>query len=273
MSLALAGLLLGPVGCAKLVASEPQINYGEVLIGNSVERSVRWSNQGDGEVRIEALTVEGDRVFATQDRIVEDLRLDARETSPDITVAFKPVAAESYQAVLNPDASTGGDRSKVRLMGWGVYVLTSDSVDLHAPGGSTTAPLNFGEIPLQGAGGIRNLEVTNTSVRDLTVKLQWRDGRQGFSLDQGVDALTLGSGENQTVRLVFNPERPGVFSDALLISVADRDQQRAGLVVEGQGMRSDSSQVEAKTGVVSETADNAAEEIDGVKPDTARLGR
>src|SRR5688572_24512032 len=93
------GLLAGCLGDLKYAGTAANKDYGNVLVGDSVDRSFTWNNQGTGKSTIFGARLTGPDTgsFAIAAAGIS-AEVPVNGTSPPLTVAFAPQSVGAKQA-------------------------------------------------------------------------------------------------------------------------------------------------------------------------------
>lgn len=178
-------------------------NFGDVDVGATQTQSGTVSNRGDAPSPA-LFTIEGGEAFSiTANTCPAELEPGS---NCDFSVAFAPVAAQSYSArlLINPMSETAGERVEIGLVGVGrgpSVVVSQNSI-------------SFSDVVLPGSNEAV-LDVGNEGSADLTV----------VAVDVGTDAYRsesdclgrLAPGFSCSIRILFEPNSVGSYTDSLVI--------------------------------------------------------
>lgn len=223
-------------GCGPTLIGQPdRLDFGQVLVGSSQQRSASWTNESSNRAELQGLSQNGSGAFAVTNPGAAEVGLETQERTAEVVVRFTPSEEGQYAATLTPLTASDGSVTSVELYGEGVYAMGLSGLDLDTPGRPTSEPFFFGSIPSK-ASGSREIGLHNRTTEPITIEPTWLSGDQGFSIHGSQDTVVVPAGSRVMLPLKFEPTRPGVFTDTLLLSV-EGETRTAGLVVRGEGSR------------------------------------
>ncbi|MBK9169984.1 MAG: choice-of-anchor D domain-containing protein [Bryobacterales bacterium] len=217
-------------------ASPTAFGFGNVVLGESRERTVSILNRGPAPLTLRELRTTHP-AFVTAG-LAEPLLLEAG-AQHSVSVRFEPQEPRTLAAALHILSDDPEDPDViVALEGTGVTTL--DPVAGVAPGA-----LNFGTVRV---GTARDLtfEVTNSGGSPLIVLA---DVPAPFSIVAPGSPFTIDAGR-RTVTVRFEPVQAGDFQGAVILSLNDPAQPEIGVTVTGTGTTIGPPRIEAEAEVL-----------------------
>ena len=228
----LASLSEGRPGSPSLIPEARQIDFGQVLIGSSVARTLLLRSRY-GPVTVKSAFLDGGQrlSFALSYRARGTEVLVGAGHTMDVSLAFSPVRASHHKTRLIARMTEGDSTGfPVVLTGAGTFRISElDGVRLI--GGPATGPLSLGTAR---AGDIvrGSLAVHNTGMTSTRLVIDHVDPRSGFTVDTA-DIIDLAPGARADIAVRFVPRRRGPHLAALVLR--DRDGRRLGMTLSGGG--------------------------------------
>ncbi len=216
---------------AKLSASPTQLDFGSVLIGDSVTQPMSFQNTGTATLALTVDDLSGDDAAlfhaAVSSSDGKNISL-APNKAVQILVTFTPTARGSAQATLSARACPTCTPVAVPLSGNGI-----DSALVVTPN-----PIDVGAVELDAGPKTIDAVVQNISSRTITVK--------SFALDPSVTVFGLGAladalpfqmvpGAKETLHVTFHPTQQHPYNSTLTITSDDPRAPRLVVPVTGLG--------------------------------------
>ena len=229
---------------ANLVPANPQIDFGDVLVGTtSAPQMVSWDNTGGDKATIFALPITN-AVFKYGGTVnFQSADIAAGGTSPQWPIVFQPTALGAQAGEVDPNAfnPSGTNRPQttpVALKGNGVAQISTG--DLSVIGGAITPGqiLDFDNVQVNTTSAalaftVRNSSATKTHV----VSVQWANGGQGFVVTAPGQQFAIPPGSAIAVALTFTPAAVGNAADGVrFVVVGGTGAHEAATAVKGKGI-------------------------------------
>ncbi len=211
-----------------IVPSTYQIRFGRVLLGNSLNRSLYISNDGD-EILVVRQVETNNQVFITN--FQEELRIPSGERV-ELVVTFTPQEVQIYEGILSI-TSNDPDNEVVRinLVGEGVEEGEPPNVAVYEE------EHFFGNVSL-GRSNMWRLVVMNTGGSDLQVS-NVVSGDEVFIVEFPRVPQRVRPGDYLYVPVTFTPNAEGFFYNTLTVISNDPDNEEYTVNVGGIGTRDD----------------------------------
>jgi hypothetical protein len=205
------------------------LEFGEVLLGESVQRTVTIVSDGKDEAELEVLRLAGDGDFALQ----ED-RCTGRDLVPgercELLIAFTPAETGKRAAELRVIDDDDELLGRLSMTGWGVAPVPSQPLMVVA------SPLNFGELAV-GLQVEKALLVYNEGNAPLVLGQIGRSVPLSapFALTGDLcSGQTLAPGGNCSLRITFTAATAGSYEQEF--DIPSNDPQRNPALVRLQGV-------------------------------------
>lgn len=209
-----------------LAVSITSIEFGEVVIGDTVERSLQIINAGRGPLNIQELSIEGDNA--------EDFNLELSDNELlseeilDIPITFNPSGYIDYSVNLQ---IVSNDEEKpiytIPITGFGGDGPQPDLV-------SDATIIDFEDVEL-GDERTRYFTIQNNGLADLDITSTLQSGSGAFSLSGDLDNSTLAAGVSSSIIVTYEPFQNDGDSGALIISSNDPDSPEFSIGFIGNG--------------------------------------
>ncbi|HEX6254178.1 MAG TPA: choice-of-anchor D domain-containing protein [Euzebyales bacterium] len=231
-----------PVG--RLALPDGPVDFGDVAVGEAVDRTVSAANDGDGELTIGDIAVDPEPVAVTDVRCPGHRRVLAPDKACEIDLRYEPTVEGSLDGALVVASSDPDGPDRVRLVGnavppppppppppVGPRLLVSDDT------------LDFGEVPFS-ASFERVIVVRNVGDAPAPIHgVDLRTERGGFVLTR--DRCTrerLRPGASCEVSVRFSPTAAATFNAELSIAAVVDDPPS--VLLRGTGTRVDDPEPE-----------------------------
>jgi len=210
---------------SELDVEEEEIDFGDVLVGNSLDEVLQIVNSGNTEAEIELSIEGGDGAFSVES--LENFDLAASQQG-EVIIRFTPDDFIDYEAdlVITVLSDCGELEYRVRLTGTGVDPITE-----------LTLPelIDFGEVELNLTES-EEFQMVNSGNVSTEVTLQMEDQNGVFSIPEQ-QTITLEPDAEETVTIQFSPDEAIEYTGELQISaVSDFDTIEYTIPVRGEGI-------------------------------------
>jgi hypothetical protein len=219
------------IGAAPNIVIEPTLwNYGDVLLGDYLDKAFQVSNPGNSVLNVAAVNLTGDSDFAIQSG-GGSFSVNPGETH-NIVIRFTPVLAEIREAVLNIDSNVSAKSPlSVSLQGTGAIILVPDiSV---SPNSWDYGDVMLGDSPDQ-TFTVSNLGNVAFSITEISIS-----GDSDFSIQSEETSFTLDPGQTQDILVRFAPESMGEKTGTLCIANSVDVQTPLEIMLQGNGIMPD----------------------------------
>lgn len=214
---------VGPIDIVQRpgVAVDGPIDLGRIAAGLEKVEFVEVRNPGSGPLRVDSIEIDGEGF--------ELLEMDFPLVVPAGGSAGAPVRIAPEEAgALEAQATVHSNAADLAAL---QFLLRADVTDGQSPIlAATPASLDFGPVPLDGAGRYA-LRLRNDSLVEVTASLAVTGA--GFSAD--VDDIAVQSGEERIVELLFQPQREERAVGELSITTNDSASPVRTVVLAGFG--------------------------------------
>lgn len=206
------------------------VEFGEVVVGETERAAVQVRNDGDENVSIADVNIEGDDLlsFSVETETVPE-HLEPGEQQV-IRAGFTPQSTGEAELSLEL-VTTAGDSLTVTLAGTGVETMSEGGNLSVEPSG-----LFLGEVAV-GEAGTSELTVANTGSGELTIDEFRIGGRNASMFSVGAGSLSLAPGEERSVTVTFEPTSEGPKAADLWVVPRGGAPVEVGLVGAASGPR------------------------------------
>ena len=205
----------GEVGSLSL--SDARIDFGKQTVGNrDVPHVLTLTNNGATPISISDIALTG--ANASNFALIPGSCTKGASLKPgescEIRVNFTPPKAQTYQAELLISHSAASEPQRVPLNGMGTAGAES-SIDV------SVASLQFGDIPLNSRGGLRQVTISSNGVTPLQIRsIQFSNNQPEFTIERDTcpDNGSLPPNQRCVVYLRFKPSQKGDYRNTLVIT-------------------------------------------------------
>jgi hypothetical protein len=184
-------------GVQPIIAINPtSIDFGNVMVDNSLQRSVRITNDGTANLVISSMKVTGADSTLFTFTLTSPITI-APSRSSDITVQFLPTSIGIKSAELNINNNSPDSVAVVPLTGTGIYV----SADIFP------VAINFGTLQI-GSQSDSAVYITNTGSINMNITEVNITGDANQFIVNPVQVI-LGPNESQRIPVTFRPTSLG----------------------------------------------------------------
>ena len=233
-----------------MALASSSVDFGEVLVGETVTENLQIINAGPGQLKITELEI-GDGSY---DITPGSADVDAGEIL-DLLIEFTPPDFGDYASSLTissndeespelsiPVTGTGGDGPQPDLV-------------------SDTLALDFGDVEI-GEEKVLYFTIQNAGDDDLHIGTTTQTGSGAFSLVGDLDNATLAPGVSSSILVTYTPVQPAGESGSLTIPSDDPGEPTVTIGMTGNG-GGDLSYPEASINCPEEASPPAEIELDG----------
>lgn len=183
-----------------LTLNPTNVNFGSVIVGNTVNQSVTMTNTGTASLTITASNVTGAGFSVTG--LTLPLTLNVGQSS-NFTAQFAPGAAGVVNGSVSLTSNASNSPTSVTLSGTGVAQIRTLSAN--------PTSLNFGNL-IVGNSGSQAVTVTNTGNTSVTINSPATVTGAGFSTTGLTLPATLNPGQAINFNVVFQPAAAGAVN-------------------------------------------------------------
>jgi hypothetical protein len=183
------------------------IDFGSILVGSNITRSVTVTNTGNTSVTItSASTISPPGAGFSFTGLTLPLTLSPGQ-SATFNASFAPTAAGTFTGSISLLSNASNSPTSVALAGTGVPVVNTLTAN--------PSSINFGNV-FTGSTDTRTVTLTNSGNVNITINTATPSGA-GFSLTGLTLPLTLTPGQSTTFSAHFSPASAGAVSGSILI--------------------------------------------------------
>ena len=192
-----------PIGT--LTLNPTSINFGSVIVGNTVSQSVTMTNTGTASLTISSSSVTGAGFSVTG--LTLPLTLTVGQSST-FTARFAPGSAGAVSGSVSLTSDASNSPASVALSGTGVaQVLTLSA---------SPTSLNFGSVSV-GSSSTQSVTVTNSGNSNVTISSSSVTGA-GFTISGLTLPLTLTPSQSTSFSVQFAPAASGAVSGSVSLT-------------------------------------------------------
>jgi hypothetical protein len=217
-----AAVALSGTGVAASVtfsASPANLSFGNVNTGNASAKSVTLTNNGNANMTLSQITVNGKDVHVSG--ITTPTTIAAGKTAV-LNVTFTPVSAESVTGNITV-TSTQGANAVIPISGSGVQAALS----------ITPTNAAFGNVSV-GSAASQTIQLSNTGTAALTIS-QVSVGGSGYSTGSVTLPITLNPGQASTFNIQYLPTVAGSATGSVSV-VSTAPNSPATIALSGSGI-------------------------------------
>ncbi|MFQ5650421.1 MAG: choice-of-anchor D domain-containing protein [bacterium] len=232
---ALTGTGVGVAAVPDITAEPSELNFGDVMVGESATRTVEIRNDGAVDLSVSTTTIVGGDAGAFT------------LVSGGGAIVLPPTVRRFIEIRFSP-GSDGAKRAALRIVSndpdenpFEVALHGNSGVGAQPDIATTLAAIDFGSVPL-GTRALRAFEVHNEGTADLEVTATTISGLHAgdFSLESGAAVFSLAPGASRTVEVGFVPGAAGDRNATLQLTSNDPDESPLQLPLTGAGLEGQS---------------------------------
>ena len=183
--------------------SNKELNFGNVILGNSSKNSFLIYNKGSDTLKILSIESDGSEFIVEGLKNFNILPMD----SQNVEVKFKPEQIRNYNGLLRVDYNEPGNLISLNLSGNGIAdslaIIILDSTNL-----------NFGNVTVNDS-SVRNIFIKNKGIDTLKV-INIISDNSSFIID-GLTAFDITPKDSQIVNIIFKPSQIQNYSAKIKI--------------------------------------------------------
>src|ERR1051325_8423246 len=196
--LALLALSAPVANAAKIISVSGNLNFGDVALGTSAQRTMTISNSGNATLQVSSI------VYPTGFSGSPSSGSVHSRQKLNITVTFAPMVATNYSGLITIQSDATSGNNTIAVSGRGTGILPTRIISL---GGE----LNFRNV-FVGTNAQRTLFITNSGTTTLTVS--------NITLPTGFTGSfsgTIAAGTNKSLTITFSPAAVTNYSGTVTV--------------------------------------------------------
>lgn len=191
----------------KIVIEPVSLDFGNVVVGQSADRSLSIANDGGRDLLIASITCADG--FSTDFKEGGQVVLKPGE-SKEFTVTFAPTEDRPYAGTMIVNSNASGNHTAV-------VKLSGNAVRPSAPVISVTPESLVFDPVQEGGSGESQISITNTGNAVLNISsVEFSEAGSPFSVI-GPVPQAVEEGESCSIAVRFSPDSPGMYSTTLII--------------------------------------------------------
>lgn len=217
-------------GCKGLEPPDDKstINFGKVIIADkSEEVEAYWTNKSDNTIDISDYEIRGDQssAFKIDKPIPVGLTAAPGIQTPRLGLLFAPNKKGTYEAFVFPVVTDKNAKvTPIRLIGEGVYQLSSGDFEVKDSSLAADSSLNFGKVYVDPNNSAeRTISFFYKGNRTIRILAEFAGGNKfnAFSINPPLRTIDVRDSIRQTFIITFAPPDSGLYIDALVFKDAD----------------------------------------------------
>lgn len=221
---------VGPIGISQspaLSLSSTSLDFGNLTVGQVVDRTLQVKNPGSGPLSVTAQLSGGLGYSALSPSLQLTVPPGGQRA---LNLRFAPIATGSQLGAMQMITNAASDPSSATIPLTGAAFATPVPSLSAAP-----ASLDFGTVV---AGTIKDLQVTvaNNGTATLNLASAKASPNSAFSVMSPTVAVAISPGASSAVTVRFAPKTNGLVSDTVGINSDDPTKPRIAILVSGTGL-------------------------------------
>ena len=221
MRIALSLFVAAMAGC-NLTPSTARLNFGTIYVGQTVDRTVNWTNGSQQAVEVRGFATTGRTYAVTNPTSFTATQIQPNASTVNVTITFAPTDDGTFPGDTVPIVPFPASATGVQLTGVAVWQkLNGNGFGVGGGDYRQNQPLDFGTLT-PGQVVTKDFRLGNTSATALTLGGRLLIGNQGFAITApagGTVNLPAGALANpQRVRVTVTFTAPQAAGDYLDIA-------------------------------------------------------
>lgn len=224
-------------GCpdGKFMPLPDPLDFGKVLIGDSVALTGQWINQADTAGVVKGLIVEPAPSYTTTSPTPDQLVFESSKTK-EYTFVFSP----EYSGAIKGTAAivtTTVRAKKMNLTGEGVYLKDGKVISLTGGDLVNDKPLDFKEVETSKSKTLVFTLKNSDPDKAVTLKSSFLKKSGAFSVSDPTGDIAVPSKGEVKVTVTFSPSEVKDYTDILIFTDPNEPLNSSGTVVKGKGVK------------------------------------